>query len=171
MSGVLISIFSDTRQSLIWNVMRIVRDRQIAEDLAQETYIRASKAMEHGSISHVEAFLHQTARNLAIDHLRRMATRSRVEAENIDPSVVLQVCQDVPSTEDALIERQRLAHLSRALAGLPARTQTVMLLSRVENWPNSRIADYLGISERTVFNDLKLAMGHCRDALVRYERT
>lgn len=171
MNGVLVSIFSDTRQSLIWNVMRIVGDRQIAEDLAQETYIRASKAMEHGAIAHIEALLHQTARNLAIDHLRRKATRSRVEAENIDPSIVLRICQDVPSTEEAIIGRQRLAHLSRALAGLPERTQTVMILSRVENWPNSRIADHLGISERTVFNDLKLAMGHCRDALARYERT
>lgn len=40
-------------------------------------------------------------------------------------------------------------------------------MARLENLSNRAIAERLGVSERTVFNDLKLAMGHCRDALAR----
>ena len=40
----------------------------------------------------------------------------------------------------------------------------------MEEWTNARIAQHLGVSERTVFNDLKLAMAHCRDALARSDR-
>ena len=168
--GALANIFMGARQSLMWSVMRIVRDRQIAEDLTQETYIRVMKAMDQAPVEHVEAFLHQTARNLAFDHLRRKGTRSRIEAADADPVAVQHVAQDVVSIEDAIIERQRFDRFAQALSGLPRRAQAVMILSRVENWPNRRIAGHLGISERTVFNDLKLAMGHCRDAVARYEK-
>ena len=44
--GALTNIFMGARQSLMWSIMRIVRDRQIAEDLTQEAYIRAKKAMD-----------------------------------------------------------------------------------------------------------------------------
>ncbi|QFQ89466.1 sigma-70 family RNA polymerase sigma factor [Paracoccus kondratievae] len=158
------------RQSLMWSVMRIVRDRQIAEDLTQETYIRAKKAMDQAPVEHVEAFLHQTARNLAVDHLRRKGTRSRIEVADADSLAMQHVAEDVLSIEDAIIERQRFGLFAQALSGLPERARTVMILSRVENWPNRRIAEHLGISERTVFSDLKLAMGHCRDAVARYEK-
>ena len=171
MSGELTEIFLDVRQSLLWNVVRIVRDFQVAEDLTQETYIRATKAVDSGPVDNVEAFLHRTARNLALDHLRRRGTRARVEAEGLDTDHVQQIGQDIPSIEDVIIERQRLGHIAKALSGLPKRAQAVILLSRLENWSNRRIAEYLGVSERTVFNDLKMAMGHCRDALLKYDRS
>jgi len=150
--------------------MRIVRDPQTAEDLAQETYIRARRAIEAGPIEHLEAFLHQKARNLALDHQRRRKRRSEVETDVPGDAVLRGVPEDVPSLEAAILERERFEVFRRSLEGLPDRAQTVMILSRVEEWPNRRIAEYLGVSERTVFNDLKLAMAHCRDALARLER-
>lgn len=168
--GALINVFMGARQSLMWSVMRIVRDQQIAEDLTQETYIRAKKAMDQTPVEHVEAFLHQTARNLAFDHLRRKGVRSQIEAADADRAAVQHVVQDALSIEDAIIERQRFGRFAQALSSLPKRAQAVMILSRVENWSNRRIAEHLGISERTVFNDLKLAIGHCRDAVARYEK-
>ena len=83
MSATLTSIFLSNRKSIMWSVMRIVRDPQVAEDVAQETYMRASKVAETGTIDHVEAFLFQTARNLAINHKRRQDMRGRVERDDI----------------------------------------------------------------------------------------
>ncbi len=171
MNDALTNTFMGVRPSLIWAVMRIVHDPQVAEDLTQETWIRARRQAEQEPIEHVEAFLHQIARNLALDHLRRKGTRIHVESAAPDPGAVEQIPGNVVSIEDAIIERQRFDHFARALSGLPKRAQAVMILARVENWPNRRIAEHLGISERTVFNDLKMAMGHCRDALTRYEKT
>nr|WP_244669830.1 sigma-70 family RNA polymerase sigma factor [Kaistia sp. 32K] len=150
--------------------MRIVRDPQIAEDLAQETYVRAHKAIEAGPIEHIEAFLHQTARNLALDYLRRRKTRARVETDGLSDEMLESIPADTPSLETEIMERERLRLFQAALATLPERVQQVVRLSRIEEWTNARIALHLGVSERTVFNDLKLAMAHCRDALARKDK-
>ena len=79
MTTTLTEIFLHSRQTLIRRVRRIVWDPQVAEDLAQETYIRAAHAARTGTVEQMEAYLHRTARNLALDHLRRRQTRSAVE--------------------------------------------------------------------------------------------
>ncbi len=149
--------------------MRIVRDPQTAEDLAQETYLRAARAAESGPIEHLEAFLYQTARNLALDHLRRHRTRGNVQVDGLNTTEIEKVPANIPTPETVIIERERFHRFRQALSALPERAQTVVMLSRVEGWQNGRIARHLGVSERTVFNDLKLAMVHCRDALQRLD--
>jgi len=150
--------------------MKIVRDRQIAEDVAQEAYLRTRRALENGSIEHIESFLRQTARNLALDHQRHRKMRAAYEADGVAENFLQNIPDSMPSIEAVLLDRERFQALRAALSGLPERTQKVMVLSRVEEWSNRKIADHLGISERTVFNDLKLALAHCRATLVRFDR-
>jgi RNA polymerase sigma factor (sigma-70 family) len=169
MSTVLANAFQLHRRSLMWSVMRIVRDPQTAEDLAQETYLRASRAAQNGPIEHIEAFLHQTARNLALDHLRRRQTKAHIEIDGVSDTDVQKVAADAPSLEAVILERERLRRFEAALRVLPERAQSVVMLSRIEGWCNARIAVHLDVSERTVFNDLKIAMAHCRDTLLRFD--
>lgn len=170
LSAALTSIFLNNRKSIMWSVMRIVRDPQTAEDVAQETYVRARKALESGPIEHAEAFLYQTARNLALNHKRRQNMRNRVEGDDVPEADVANIASPAPSQEADLIHRERLQRLNEAVAKLPQRVQTVWLLSRIEKWPYPKIADHLGVSPNTVFNDLKLAHAHCLDALAKIDR-
>lgn len=169
MSALLNDVFLVQRNALMGTAFRIVRDRQTAEDLAQDAYLRARKAFEAGRIEHIEAFLHQTARNLAIDYLRRRKTRGELDAVRPTETELSNIPADVPSLEAELIERERLRAFQGAMTQLPDRVQTVLRFSRIEGWSNAQIAEYLGVSERTVFNDLKLALAHCRDSLARLE--
>jgi len=150
--------------------MRIVRDKNAAEDLTQEIYIRARKAVDAGSVEHLEAFLHRTARNLAIDHIRHRDMRKRFENSNATEIEKNNVASDTPSPETYALQRERLQLLDKALYGLPERAQKIWLLSRLNKWSHKDIADHLGVSANTVFNDLKMAMGHCHDALARIDR-
>ncbi len=170
MTATLTDVFLNHRKSLIWNVMRIVRDSQAAEDVAQETYIRVRKAVENGPVEHLEAFLYQTARNLAINHKRRHDMRSSIEREDVSDDDIATVALSAPSQESALIHRQRLQYVDEAIAKLPQRARTVWLLSRIEKWSYPKIAEHLGISPNTVFNDLKLAHSHCLQALAKIDR-
>lgn len=163
-------IFLRHRRVLWLSALRIVRDRQIAEDLAQETYIRALQASEVTGIENVEAFLHRTVRNLALDHLRRRKTRERYEESQASHGQVLEIPADIPSIEAALIERERLRLFEAALQSLPERARRAWALSQVSGWPYARIAEFLGVSRNTVYNDVKLVMGHCADVLARLER-
>jgi RNA polymerase sigma factor (sigma-70 family) len=63
-----------------------------------------------------------------------------------------------------------LRHLHEAVAKLPQRARTVWVLSRIEKWSYPRIAEHLGVSPNTVFNDLKLAHAHCVEALAKIDR-
>jgi RNA polymerase sigma-70 factor (ECF subfamily) len=170
MSTILNAAFVRQRRSLLGTVLRIVRDRETAEDLAQEAYLRARKAAESGPIEHVEPFLHQTARNLALDHLRRRRTRERHETPAADPEAIENIAADTPSIETELIERERLRLFERAMQALPERARRAWALSFLEGWSYARIAEHLGVSRNTVYNDVKLVMGHCHDAIARLER-
>lgn len=150
--------------------MRIVRDAQAAEDVAQETYLRTREALERGPIQHIEAYLYRTAHNLAINHRRRLNARHRVERDDVPESRLANIASPAQSQEDDLLHRQRLRRLDEAVAKLPERARTVWLLSRVEKWPYPRIAQHLGISPNTVFNDLKRAHAECIEALAKLDR-
>ncbi|WP_449256500.1 RNA polymerase sigma factor [Bosea sp. (in: a-proteobacteria)] len=163
-------IFLNERRSLIGTVLRIVRDPQTAEDLAQEAYLRVRKSMEAAPIEHVEAFLHQTARNLALDHERRRKTRERFEAADISEQDVASIPADVPTIEAALIERERLRAFNAALNALPERARQAWILSQIHGWSYARIADHLNVARNTVYNDIKLVVAHCQQTLARHDR-
>lgn len=169
MSALLTNVFLLHRQSLMGTAFRIVRDRQAAEDVAQEAYIRTRKAIDAGPIDHIEAFLHQTARNLALDYARRRKTRANYEECAAD-EIVNNVPADTPNAESALIEQERMRRFEKALGQLPERARRAWALSELESWTYAQIAAHLGISRNTVFNDVKLVIGHCHDALMRGER-
>jgi RNA polymerase sigma factor (sigma-70 family) len=170
MDVVLTNAFLANRKSLIWTVMRIVKDAQAAEDVAQETFIRARQALERGPIEHIEAFLYQTARNLAIDVRRRRDRHGSVEREGVRAQDIENVAASVPCPEATLIQSERLRLLDEAIRKLPERAQTVWYLNRVEKWSYPRIAEHLGVSPNTVFNDFKLAHGHCVAAMAKIDR-
>ncbi|SHL58482.1 RNA polymerase sigma factor [Roseibium suaedae] len=170
MTSALEEVYLRIRRSLTSRIRRIVQDPGIAEDLVQETYIRSRSAGEAGTIEHAEAYLNRTAQNLALDYKRRLKRQARVEARPLDDSTAETIASNQPSLDEMLAGREDLKRLEAALSLLPERAQKVLILSRLEGWSNARIAGQLGISERTVFNDLKLALGHCHDALYGRKR-
>lgn len=163
------TVFQSNRLSLIGTVFRIVKDRQTAEDLTQETYLRASKAIALRPVEHLEAYLHQTARNLALDHVRQRKARDRWEQRGIERDLLESIPAGQQTVEAHLIEQEQLRLLDAALQELPVRVRQVWALTR-QGWTYAAIADHLGISRNTVYNDFKHAMGHCHDALARLYR-
>lgn len=155
---------------MIWSVTRIVGDPQTAEDVTQEAFVRVSRAVDAGSVEHVEAFLFQTARNLALNYKRSRQVRGEIERSDISESDVENIASPVPSQEADLLHRERLRLLEQAITKLPERAQRVWVLSKIEKWPYPKIAEHLGVSPNTVFNDLKMAHAHCMEALARIDR-
>lgn len=170
MPAALNAIFQSHRRSLLWTVMRIVRDHQAAEDVTQETYLKARNALEKRPIEHVEGFLFQTARNLAFDHQRRTKVRQRYEASGAARDEVESVPLSGLSVEDELIQRQRQQAFDDALAELPLRARTAWAIANLKGLSYAEISEQLGVSRNTVYNDIKLVMGHCQDALARLDR-
>ena len=170
MPASLTAIYLDHRQSLLGRALRIVRDMPTAEDVIQESYLRACNAVQKGPIDNIGAFLHRTVHNLALDQIRRRRTQERFEAPACEAADPLEVACGTPSVEDRLLHRERLAQFMGAMEALPDRARRIWVLNRVEGMSYPQIAAHLGVSQGTVFNDMKLAMGHFVDALSRADR-
>ncbi len=97
--------FLGMRSSLYRAILRIVRDAAEAEELTHDAYLRARRALDQNSPGNIEAFLWQTARNLALDHLRRRKVRALHEDRDFDAADAVVVADPQPSVEDQAIQR------------------------------------------------------------------
>lgn len=149
---------------------RRFRNRADAADATQETFLRLLASAQRSLIENPQAYLFQTARNIAFDQERLQKRRAQVECPITNEKAVLNIPCDAPSPEMALIDKERMHLFEQALIGLPERARKVLLLSRMEGWSYPAIAEHLGISPNTVYNDVRLAMAHCMDVMTRPTR-
>lgn len=136
------------------------------DDVIQESYIRVLRAREEGELHSPKAFLFATARNLALDYVRRH------HVTHTDPLVetdFLNVLDDQDVTE-TVSRNQELALLTEAIQTLPARCRQVFTLRTVYGMTQREIAEKLGISDRTVAAQLMIGVAKCTEFMVRYTR-
>nr|WP_219735060.1 sigma-70 family RNA polymerase sigma factor [Pseudomonas chlororaphis] len=140
---------------------RMVNNHSTAEDLLQETYLRVTRALSERAIEHLEPFVFQTARNLALDHLRARRIQARTLLEDVPVDVVESVAAPLSSAEDAAHAEQLLERLNMSLAQLSPRQQQIFILSRLHGHSYLEIAEKLEVSQSTVQKELKLIMAIC----------
>ncbi len=112
-----------------------------AEDLLQETYLRVTRALSEHPVDHLEPFVFQTARNLALDHLRARRIQSRTLMDDVPLAVMQNVAAPLSTAEDAAHAEQILQRLSVSLARLSARQQRIFILSRLHGRGYQEIAN------------------------------
>ncbi|WP_263262607.1 sigma-70 family RNA polymerase sigma factor [Pseudomonas entomophila] len=155
------SLFISQRLSLLRALQRLVGNPSTAEDLLQETYLRVSRALAERSVVNLRPFLFQTARNLALDHLRAARRHERTVAYGVGDEVMLNVAQDGSSAEEAAHADRLLQRLSASVASLTPRQQRIFTLSRLQGQSYLEVAKTLGVSPSTVQKELKLIMAIC----------
>jgi RNA polymerase sigma factor (sigma-70 family) len=154
-------VFLAQRVSLLRTLERMVNNHSTAEDLLQETYLRVTRALSERAIDHLEPFVFQTARNLALDHLRARRIQARTMLEDVPLEVVQNVAAPLSSAEDAAHAEQMLERLNISLNQLTPRQQQIFILSRLHGHSYLEIAEKLSVSLSTVQKDLKLIMAIC----------
>ena len=110
-------------------LLRLVRNPAEAEDLFQQTWIRvAEKIRQYDSRRNFEAWLFTVARNIAIDHLRRMRPESLDEPIEGAPgeSAATRLRSSDPPVLDGIVERERTSRLAHALDLLPVTHREVL---------------------------------------------
>jgi RNA polymerase sigma factor (sigma-70 family) len=138
--------------------------RLAIDDVVQEAFLRVLSARQKGELQSPKAFLFATARNLALDQLRRHAvsrTDSLVEA---DFSNVLDEHASIPEN---VARNQELALLTEAVQSLPDRCRQIMTLRLVYGLTQRGIGEKLGVSDRTVAAQLAIGTRKCTEFLLR----
>ncbi|MGP8260016.1 MAG: RNA polymerase sigma factor [Acidobacteriaceae bacterium] len=147
-------------------LLATLRDRDAAETLTQETFLRAWNA--RGSFREdcsLATWLIRIALNLARDHTRtgRFRFWKRVTASAVD---VAEVAALVPahdsSAEEHLIAQQQVAQIWQTVAGLSSRQRTIFLLRFLEEMEIPEIATVTGLPLGTVKSHLYRALAIIR---------
>lgn len=139
-------------------MMRKNASAELAEDLVQEAMIAVwTKAgLYEPSKGSVTTWVFTIARNLRIDRIRRDVHMPTVELGDYDePSEAVE-------GEELLGRKQEDGLVAEALKTIPEEQRQVLLLSFIEDMPQSEIAAKLSIPLGTVKSRMRLAYGHLR---------
>jgi RNA polymerase sigma-70 factor (ECF subfamily) len=158
------------RAPLYTFLLRMLGDREQAEDLAQETFLRVVKgaaAWEHRA--RFQTWLYAIARNLCVDRARRDKFR-RTESgdapvEEGGPTILESTPSADPAPDRAASSERMRPLLLRALASLPAEQREVFLLREQAGLPFKEIATLTATNENTVKSRMRYALDGLRKAL------
>ena len=157
------------RGTVLRYIRSIVRDPAIAEDLTQETLLRAHlKQADLEDPSKLSAWLYRIATNLCRERFRQTASWGRTESlDQIDESSADRAAlADSAPRLDKLIEQSEMsACVQEYLASVADPYRAVILLHDVEGLTNPEIASMLGVSLPTVKIRIHRAREKLRDAL------
>jgi RNA polymerase sigma factor (sigma-70 family) len=128
-------------------------------DLLQDTFLRFwERPGLLRDVADLAGYFMITGRNLALDHERR-----RKVAPFIDGIEGLETISDpTPSVEASTISRQELLRVQAALERMPPRARQVFILSRIDGLTYVQIGEHLGISPKTVFGHMVVALERLR---------
>jgi RNA polymerase sigma factor (sigma-70 family) len=140
---------------------RFVRSRELADDLAQETFLRAFAAESGRMIEAPKAFLFKVAKNLALNELARQSSMATEALGDFEGRAVLEHSSQV-AVDDVVDSRERMRLLARAIAALPPQCAKVFILRKMRGMSQKEIAVRLNISVRTVENHVALGLSRCR---------
>jgi len=156
--------------SLYRAALRLTRVPADAEDLVQETYLKAFRAaasFEPGTNLRAWLFtiLHNTARNRARDRARDMVA---VDSDAVDQATDFAPATGRPETPETLLLRDTLApELQAAIDGLPEAFRQAVWLRDVEEFSYAEIAEMLQIPIGTVMSRISRGRRALHDALSR----
>ncbi|AGN77881.1 MULTISPECIES: sigma-70 family RNA polymerase sigma factor [Pseudomonas] len=151
--------FLDHYHELIGTWTRKLRSRQQAEDLAHDAFVRVLENPRE-QVEQPRAYLHQTARNLAVDGLRREDRRQALALEAIDNGTT---GSDDP---EAYVHALELADsVERALAELPLNCRQVFIWQKLEGLTQAEIAERMGLSKNMVEKYMIRTLRHLREHL------
>ncbi len=158
-------------------IYRIVRDREKAEDLAQETFIKVLNAIDRYNPSFkFSSWIFKIAHNTALDHLRKREPQTlslegsphALTSDELESSALTAVSSD-ENPEEYASHRELGAELDAAIARLRPEYRTAIVLWHHEARPYEEIAEVMGLPLGTVKtyihrarNELRQHLAHLR---------
>lgn len=154
-------------------IYRMIGDREQAEDLAQESFVKAFNNLDSYNPSYrFSSWLFKIANNHAIDHLRRarLSTVSihgsphAVNAEREEETRIVLESRD-ESPEQEMLALELGSEIEQAIAGLRPEYRTAVILRHIENRPYEEIAEIMEVPIGTVKTFLHRARAELREML------
>lgn len=144
----------------------IVRNRELADDIFQDTFVKAIVTLQKGnytSTGKFGAWLNRIAHNLIIDYFRQNSNNNTISNDAQDYDILNDASLAELNVEDGIINEQTLADVRRLIDALPDNQREVVFMRYYQDLSFKEIADITGVSINT-------ALGRMRYALINIRR-
>ena len=141
------------RRPMVSFMYRMTRNQGIAEELAQEVFLRVYRSRQtYAASAKFTTWLYRIATNLAVNHARDTKYERPENTVNIDePDTETGLTVDVAdrrlNAEQVILRRERLAAIRKHVEALPERQQAAVLMHKYQEMDYKQIAEVLNLSE------------------------
>ena len=145
-------------------ILTLVRDREVADDLFQDTFIKVIHTLKEGRYNEEGQFLPwvmRIAHNLAIDYFRKGKKMPMVRGDE-ENDVFSTISNDDLHIEDQLIRNQTLSDVKKLIRYLPEEQRTVVMMRHYYGMSFKEIAETCDISINTALGRMRYALINLR---------
>lgn len=140
-------------RQIIHFLFRMVHNEAVAEELAQEVFLRVYRSREsYRAEAKFSTWLYRIATNLAVNHARDTKyerTAPTLELDQPDPEsgTLPEIAGSDPNVEQRLLREERMAAIRAHVAALPERQRMAVLMHKYQEMDYRQIGDVLKLSE------------------------
>jgi RNA polymerase sigma-70 factor (ECF subfamily) len=159
-------------------ILRQVRSPSVAEELTQDVFVKVvQSAVDFKHESKFSTWAYTIARNICIDHLRKMSLRQHPSLDQPrgdapdGPTLLDRTADTHPSAsvDRTVIGAELGQRIARCVEALPQEQREVFLLREIADLPFKDIAGITGVPENTVKSRMRYALERLQANLAEYE--
>jgi RNA polymerase sigma-70 factor, ECF subfamily len=162
------------RRSIVSFMYRMARNAGVAEDLAQEVFLRVYRSREsYEASAKFTTWLYRIATNLAVNHARdtrheRPEVTVSLDETDDDTGTTLEVPDGTLNAEQAMMRRERMQMIRRKVEALPEQQKLAVIMHKYQQMDYKQIADVLKKSESATKSLLFRAYETLREQLKEF---
>jgi RNA polymerase sigma-70 factor (ECF subfamily) len=153
-------------------IFLLVKDKQLADDIFQDTYLKVINTLKQGNYRDEGKFIQwvmRIAHNLIIDHFRKSKKVSFVESQNNEYDVFDTIRLTDPSIEERLVTKQIHSDLTKLLEYLPDEQKEVVMLRCYAGLSFKDIAEQTDVSINTALGRMRYALINLRKLIEEHK--
>ena len=164
-------IVLQTERAVYNLALSIVKKKEDAEDVTQETYLRLWRAASELKLeSSLKLYILRTARNLALDLIRKNSKRQETDTVILDAEgeFEIEIADDSSDSrpDESYLRKVEKEVVRRSIEELPSAAREIIVLRDIEGLSYSEIAEMLGLAEGTLKSKLFRARERLRKIIL-----
>lgn len=153
------------KTSLFTYILQRVKDKDLADDIFQETFVKAIMTIRQGRYNEegkFAAWICRIARNLIVDYYRQEKAEASVSTDDGDVDILNRKELADETIEDAMIDIQIEEDVRRLVDELPAEQREVLVMRYYKNLSFKEIAELTNVSINTSLGRMRYAILNMR---------
>ena len=153
------------KSSVYSYIYYIVQDKELAEDIFQETFVKVIVTIKQGGYTEngkFKAWIMRIAHNLVIDSFRQERSENTISNDEVELDLFnnRDLCEE--TIEDSLVRRQVLSDVRKLVKHLPDNQREVLEMRYYQDLSFKEIADLTGVSINTALGRMRYAILNMR---------